>query len=249
MSIMDLFRQAPVQTVAAPAQAAAPTPGQIPTTPTAVANAGAGDAPLSAANPPAVAAADVKSPLDEFAELWKNPATGATPNTPAPMFNLDPTKLLEAAKRIDFSNAVTPEQLTAISKGGEEATAAFVSAMQGVAATTLMHSAVTTGNMVEKAVNQAKTDWIKDVPGLVKGLNLREATATENPGLSHPAMKPVVDALQSQFQVKFPQASTTELRGMVSKYLDGMAGVLKPATKSTGASSQGGNDWEKFLTD
>lgn len=246
-SIMDFFRTVP----AAPAQPAAvavpPGPGQIPATPAAVANPNSGDAPLSTANPAAVGDGGAKSPMDQFAELWKNTTTG-TPAAPAPMFNLDPAKMLEAAKTIPFTNAVTPEQMAAITKGGPEAAQAMQDVMQVVAATTMMQSAITTGNMVETAVKKATADLRKEIPGMVKGQNLREAVATENPALSHPSTQPFVNLLQSQMQVKFPNATAAELRGMVSQYFDGLAGIIKPgAAQKDQSAATGGNDWSKFL--
>lgn len=252
MSIMDFFRTAapvagtPANPAAQPvaAQPAPGTPGQIPPNAGAAVVPGSGDTPAATDGTVAV---NTKSPMDTFSDLWKN-APNATGKGPAPLFNLDPTKMLEAAKSIPFTNAVTPEQMAAIVKGGEGAAQAFNDAMQSVAAATMMHSAVTTGNMVEQAVNKAREDFRKEIPGLVKGQTLREAVAAENPALSHPSTQPFVTLLQSQLQVKYPNATTTELRGMVSQYFDGLAGIIRPAatTKLVDA-SKGGDDWSKFL--
>lgn len=249
MSIMDFFRGAP-PVVAAPAvqQPVAPQPGQIPVAAASAAVPGSGIDPATGIA--VVVPADpnaVKSPMDQFAELWKNAGTG-TANAPAPMFNLDPAKMLEAAKTIPFTNAVTPEQMAAITKGGPEAAQAMQDVMQTVAATTMMQSAITTGNMVETAVKKATADIEKRIPGMVKGQNLREGVAAENPALSHPSTQPFVNLLQSQMQVKYPNATVAELRSMVSQYFDGLAGIIKPgATPKNQDAAAGGDDWSKFL--
>lgn len=246
-SIMDFFRGAPPVAAPVAAPPAPATPGQMPVVPVVAAVPGSGDSPVPPVPAPGTPAAADKSPMDAFSDLWKNAGTGSAA-APAPMFNLDPVKMLEAAKTIPFTNAVTPEQMAAISKGGPEATQALQDVMQTVAATTMMQSAITTGNMVETAVKKATADLRKEIPGMVKGQNLRESVATENPALSHPATQPFVNLLQSQMQVKFPNATAAELRGMVSQYFDGLAGIIKPpaALKNNDAVT-GGNDWSKFL--
>lgn len=248
MSIMDMFRNIVTPTPVIPAVPGTPaTPGQLPATPVTPAVAGSGDTPAA---PNGTAAVNDKAPLDAFAELWKNVPVDPKASGKVPMFNLDPAKLLEAAKTIPFTSAVTPEQQAAITAGGEGATKALQEIMQAVGATTMMHSAVTTGNMVEQAITKARADWMKEVPGLVKSQNLREAVQAENPALSNPAVAPIVTALQSQLQVKYPNASTAELRGMMSTYFDGLAGVIKPAAAVKDQSaSAGGNDWTNFLAE
>ena len=46
------------------------------------------------------------SPLDAFADLWK-PVEGQTPEQLFP--NIDPAKLMEAAKKTDFAKVITNE--------------------------------------------------------------------------------------------------------------------------------------------
>ena len=62
------------------------------------------------------------SPLDAFADLWK-PVEGQAPEQLFP--NVDPAKLMEAARKTDFAKVITNEQMEAIAGGGQNAVAAF----------------------------------------------------------------------------------------------------------------------------
>lgn len=255
MGIMDMFRNITAPAAAAPPAATgtpgAGQPGNIPATQSVTAVAGTGTVPVGSGDPP-VGTVENKSPMDEYKDLWKTTPTPGTSGAPKPLFDLDPVKLLEAAKTIDYSKSVTPEQLAAISKGGEEGTQAFLAAMQNVAATTMMHSAATTGAMVEQAVKKTRADLIKEIPGLVRGQNLRESAAEENPGFNHPAVQPIVTAMQSQFQVKHPNATTAELREMTNNYLNALSGIISPPKADTGKGGKATGDsydWSSFLPD
>jgi hypothetical protein len=73
----------------------------------------------------------VESPLKDFAGLWE-PNTDAKPDEPL-FGNVDPAKLMDAARKTNFSGAITKEMMQKIQAGGQEAAEAFQQSMNSVA--------------------------------------------------------------------------------------------------------------------
>lgn len=246
MGIMDLFKSA------APAQPAAPTnpnaspgagnPGSIPNNPANPAP-GTGDVPASIPD----ANKKQESPLDAFSKLWENdPAAAPKPDE---FFNVDPKKLQEAAGQLDFKKIITPDQLKAIGEGGEAAVAAFADAINNVSRATYAQSAFAATKITEQALARAEKKFADQLPSMVKKLNLSESLTQENPALSHPAAAPLLQAIQSQLAVKYPNASTAELQEHAKTYLTAFADAANPASKQSQSTdtSKVTEDWDKFF--
>lgn len=190
------------------------------------------------------------SPLDPFAKIWETPA--ADPNAPNPsMFgNLDPKKLLESARTVDFSKAITAEQLAAIKVGGEGGMAAMVQAMNNVAQQTYAQSAMATTKIVEKALNDQSEKFNAMLPSLVRKFSVNENLRTENPLLSNPAIQPLVGALTEQLNRKNPNASAAEIGQQVNDYFSSLGQVFAPKpveSVDVQRSKANATDWDKFL--
>jgi len=223
-SVSDLFRAKPE---VAPAVA---FPGQTP--------------PIEPAKPAATV-----SPLEGFKDLWE-PAKEAAPGSAPVNFNADPTKLMEAATKIDFAKVIKPEQLAAIQAGGEGATKALVEMMQVMQQTTYAQSTFAATKIAEAAVAQAQDNFTKQLPALLRKQGLSNDLLKENPALAHPALQPVIQAMQTQFSDKFPNATSTELLEMAQNYVASMGKVFSPpdAPSSAARKTKGSEtDWSKFL--
>lgn len=116
--------------------------------------------------------------------------------------NVDPQKLMEAARKTDFSKAISSNQLEAIAGGGQEAVAAFASAMNSVAQTVYANSALATTKIVEQALMKAQQQYDAKIPGLIKRQTVSDTLRTENPMFSNPAVQPLISALEAQLAVK-----------------------------------------------
>jgi hypothetical protein len=231
------------QTQAAPAPApVTPQPGNLPvnpTTPSTPANV----------NEPVGTPAPQQEGLDQFTDLWKpaeTPAGGANNS----LFNVDPAKLMEAAGKMDFSKAVSPEQLQAISQGGEGAMQAFATAMNKVAQTVYAQNAMATTKIVEQALARSKESFMGELPRHIKNQQVSDTLRTENPALSHPAAAPILGALQQQMAVKFPNATASELAALSKQYLENFANLSrKPDSNQTQSQSKSNEqDWSAFLS-
>lgn len=253
--IMSVFSnmfgsQAPVAPATPGVQAPANTPGSIP--PTAP-NTGA-VAPSTAPNGVIpVAPKPDATPLDQFADLWKNEPTD--PNAPqsAGIFgNVDPKKFMEAAGKIDFTKVVTPEQLQQITAGGEDAMKAFASALNSVAQTTYAQSAFAATKITEQAVNRARDSFLAELPQHIKKQVAGDSLRKENPVFSNPAVAPIISALESQLAVKYPQASSNELTEMAKKYVEALGTSFGPKPQSpqdtSGIKGSKDFDWDAYLT-
>ena len=138
MSLMSLFNRpapaAPIPGGSQPNGQGMTPPGQSPQT-SGTPVSGTQQSPQTANNGVVPNMANVggtdttPTPMAEFADIWQTPNT-PDPNAVQPMFaNLDPKKLQEAAARVNFGQAVTPELMAKIQAGGPAAQQAMMEAM------------------------------------------------------------------------------------------------------------------------
>jgi hypothetical protein len=198
--------------------------------------------------PPAPAGAP-ESPMDQFKELWQPSDTDA--KGPQPLINVDPKQIAEAARKTDFSKMISAEQLAAISKGGEEAGAAFMQAMNSVAQGVYAQSAFATSKIVEQAVAKARDQFNADIPAHVKKLQVSDTLRNENPVFNHPAASPILGAVEAQMTAKYPNASASEITSMAKQYLENFANAINaPKQKAEAEKAAKGSketDWTNFL--
>lgn len=224
-------------------------PGNIPPSAATATSAGNGVVPNSTQTQPAPSdTSAVKSPLDAFTDLWKNEPKSEGQQEQPNMFNVDPQKLMEAAAKVDFAKVIKPEQVQAISAGGEGAVKAFMDAMNGVSQAVYAQSALLNTKIVERAMEQAETKFAERVPGLIKRHQVSDSLRTENPALSHPAAQPLIAALESQMAVKFPNATVAELNQMAKDYISSFASAAVPKKEepATSGKSNKETDWSTW---
>lgn len=231
MNIMSIFGGAKSAEPAAAPASAPVTPGNLPPA-------------APAASEPTTA--EPKSPFAEFETLWQNDPNAATPGT-GNIFNVDPAKLQEAASKVDFSKVVTPEMMQGIQAGGEEATQAFLQAMNKMSQQVYAQSAAASIAMVEQATKKAKEQFTADIPNLLKKQQVNANLRDENPVLSDPAVAPLIQALESQLVVKFPNATPTELKDMAKNYIAGLGSVFNKAEPVKTESGPEDIDWEALF--
>lgn len=205
---MDLFRPAapaaPVATPVNPAQASA---NQNPLVP----NQG---------NSPVIPGADtaIPSPLEGYSDLWQAPdPSKTTPDTP--LFQMDPKKLQAAVSKINFTDTLTPDILAAVAGGGDAAVAALKQYGDTLGRGIFAQSTATTAKLIEQALKRNTTDIESRIPNLIKSQNVSSLNRAENPLFSNPATAPIMSALESQFQTKYPNATAAEITAHTKAYL------------------------------
>lgn len=232
-----------------------PNPGGPGNLPTGAAATGAtppgaapnGQIPATDANGAVVA----PTPFADFQDLWKNEPTN--PNAPAPgvFGTVDPAKFMEAAGKIDFSKVVTPEQLTAISSGGEAAMAAFAGAMNKVAQGVYAQSAYATTKIVEQALSRSKESLLAELPQHIKRQTVTDSLRSENPIFNNPAVTPIISALEAQMTVKYPNASAPEITQMAKQYVEALGSSFAPKPKAEpgapGNARTQQQDWDAWV--
>lgn len=190
------------------------------------------------------------TPFDKFTKLWED--VPIDPNAPPDSVfgNLDPKKFMEAAGKIDFAKVVTPEQLTAISSGGEAAVKAFAQALNAVSQGVYAQSAFATTKIVEQALNKSKESFLAELPQHIKKETVKSSLRTENPVFSNPAVQPIISALEAQLTVKYPNATATELTTMAKQYVEALGTSFAPKPvleKGAPKNKKGEVDWSTFL--
>jgi hypothetical protein len=188
------------------------------------------------------------SPLDSFKSLWEpTPSDGNVDNTlPGNMFaGADPAKMLEAARKVDFAKSINPEIMSKISAGGPEAATAFAQAINEVSQRAYAQSSFASTKIVEAALAKFQEGLDNRLPSQIKKHQVSNSIRESNPALQHPAAAPIMEALQAQFTVKFPNATVNEIRDMASEYLTQFATAALPKPK--GVQVAASEDWDKFF--
>lgn len=211
--------------------------------------------PASATNPTIPAAsvtATTETPapvgLDKFNDMWNIPAD-QLPKPPESAFaGVTPEAIQKVAGNTDFSKVVTPEMMTAISAGGEQAAAAMLQAMNAVAQQTYAQSAGASMKLIETALDKQRTQFQAELPNLIKSQTVTENLRTSNPIFNHPAAAPMLDTLQKQIQLKNPNATAEQIRQQAEEYLVSFAGAAVP--QKAQPQQQGGRmqdiDWSNW---
>jgi hypothetical protein len=157
----------------------------------------------------------------------------------------DPTKMLEAARKVDFSKSIPPEVLAKITAGGPEAAGAFAQALNDVSQRAYAQSSFASTKIVEAALAKFQEGIDSRLPGQIKRHQVSDSLRESNPALQHPAAAPIMEALQAQLSVKFPNATVNELKDMAGDYLTKFAGLAGPQKKADAVPA--GEDWDKFF--
>lgn len=231
---------------AAPASQPTP-PGQIPSTAAATAATPPGTAPNGTV-PPTTEPNPNATPLDAFSKLWETDPNAATPANTSVFGEVDPKKFMEAAGKVDFAKAIKPEMLQAIQAGGEDGMKAFAAAMNSVAQNVYAQASFASTKITEQAMQKAREAFIAEIPQHIRSSTASESLRAENPIFSHPAAAPILEAVQSRMQVKFPNASAAELTAMAKTYLENFAAGVSPQKPKAGDKPEDKNtDWSTFL--
>lgn len=202
-----------------------------------------GVVPAGSNNPPT----PEPTPMDGFKDLWQTPAN-TDPNANQSMFaNLDPKKIMESAKTVDFTKAITPDMLQKIQAGGAEAMQILPQILNSVAQASFGQSALATTKIVEQALSQQQEKFEAMLPTFVKRASADDALAA-NPIYNNPAVQPLVTAAKEMFIRKHPNATAAEITSQVEGYFKALGQTLTPAPTQTQAKATPGEvDWDKFM--
>ncbi len=179
------------------------------------------------------------SPLDAFAGLWKNDPKAVDPNADpfaAPLFNMDPTKVREAAGNIDFLSQV-PQELMAKAMSGQDPQA-FMQVINSVAQNALATSLQLGTATMEQAGTRIGQRFNSALPGRMKSFQVQNM-ASKNPVLSHPAVQPVLQSVREQIQRQNPDLSPQQIQEMAENYFTHM---MSEANKGGGGEGGGGGN-------
>lgn len=192
--------------------------------------------------------------LDPFKELWNNGAKDDKGGKPQPFLPYDKAKLKESAKTLNFAKDIPQELLGKALAGDQQA---FLSILNQVSQASFASALDASLTMAERGFSSAESRFMERVPSEIKRHSVSDATFSENPRLNHPAVKPVFEGLMAQFQGKYPDASSSEIRKMATDYMKAMNKALSDPenaddpTKKPGASGalqkSEDQDWDKFI--
>lgn len=259
--LSSIFGNAPAQNQQAPGNPASPpnpnqaqnqqqlqaqsTPGNIP------AGTGMPATPLpnTAPNGTVPEQTSETTQLDEFADLWKTtPVDPAAPVKDTRVFGeVNGDELLKTAGTIDFTKAITPEIAQRIAAGGEDGIRATMEAMNKTSQLVYAQSAHATTKLIEQGIAKAKDSFMSELPTHIRNSNA-SAAMKETPAYQHPAAQPLIEAAISQMQVKYPNATSNELRDMANRYITTFAAAVTPKAKvEPGKAGTEEQDFSNFL--
>ena len=198
-----------------------------------------------------------KSPLENYSKLFDTDPTKVTPEpTMVPTMTMDPKKLMEAAKGLDFSKTVPPELMTRVLAGNDQQ--AVVDLVNHVGQVAYAQSAGASGKIVEAALTQqAKLFSEKVMPEVLRRYGASQSIAADNPIYANPAAKPVIKLIEDRLVQQNPKATPAEIAKQAQDYfLDLSTEIIKSAGKQVvdapvkGDQQKASNkdqDWTRFF--
>lgn len=200
-----------------------------------------------------------KSPMEKFEKLWDVDPQAKAPTSLTPNLNIDPAKLLEMAKGVDFTKSISPDLLAKTrSSNADEAQSALLQVINQVGQFSYAQAIDSNSRVTEAAIKKhAETLVQEHLPRM-----LREAAVQggrgENPIYSDPTFAPIVASIEQQVTSKFPTATPAEIKEHMGVILDSMAQKLVgakggtiniPDPAQTRRRQKTEVDWDKYFSD
>ena len=209
----------------------------------------------------ATSTAPAAPPVDQFATLWDTDPNAVDPTnfSNGLNFNVTPEQLAAVADKLDFSSVVPNSIYDRINAGGEDAKAASMEMQNLIARAVYQQNALGTIKLVETATQRAQQGMSAMIDQKFKMLGLADTTATQNPALTNPAVKPLVDMIQQKIVQKFPNATSAEIAAKTTEYFNQVGSAFNPtASQAAAQASQQprvglalpedkGTDWAEYL--
>ena len=189
-----------------------------------------------------------KPPMEQFAKLFETDPNAKPTGPIKTLGNIDKKTLMDAAKTNDFKGLVTPEMQAAILKGGPEAAAAFVEALNSVGQKSFGDSTYATTQLIEKALETQRQEFQKQLPGIVKGYARNDTLKGNSELFNNPAVAPMIDMISAKVAEKHPNATASEQAQMVNDYVNQFAQAANPEKKPAPGTDAKGNktDWSDW---
>lgn len=230
-SLMDIFRTAPAEH-----QPATQTPQPQQASP---------DQPPQAQEPQG---------LDRFSDLFSPKEGDVSPTNfdPSKLFEMTPESQQALASEIGNMNfvqgAVTPEIAQAIQAGGDEALKAIPALVNGASKQAFTAALQAAMKINQASLTKAAPAMEARMTDILRQRSVESAVKDANPVFSHPAAKPILDALVPQLQARYPKASETEIKQMASDYITDLASLGVPKEESSKKGDTMETDWSSWLS-
>lgn len=194
---------------------------------------------------------EAASPLAQFAELWKiepkdaprDPVAALTPN-----FSIDPQKVADAAKTVDYARLVPPEVMTKALSGDA---AAMSSILNTVVQASTANAGMSTANIVQAALAHQAKQFAEILPQEVRKLQVQQQVQQDNPLFSNPAAAPILEGLQKQMAAKYPTATPAQIAEHTKNYLADFVklagGTMNPVQTQQQQQQAGEVDWMNYF--
>lgn len=254
MSIFDMFRTAPAQPSQSGQQQNPQQQGQAAQAMgTTQPNQGGYEAPNpSNQNPPQGTSSQQEvSGIDKFRDLWENKPTEGAPQefNPETMFNMDPEKMKQAVSGMDFSRGISQEQMAAVAQGGEGAVKAMMEMMNEMNRQSVLHSTQIAAKLVQQGIGQGMGHLDGKITKSIRQNQISQTMRENNPALNNPAIAPMLQAMETQFAQKHPQASPQEIAQMAREYVTEMANVMNGPQRQAQEQARNSKemDWDAFM--
>ncbi len=191
------------------------------------------------------------SQLDGFKDIFTiktddkgNPVTPADPLS-QPLLTMDPTKLQEAARKMNLAGTIDPQLMTKALAGDAGALAALLN--QG-AQNAFLAATNATSAIVEEAVRKNNQRYDAALPDRIRDHQLQNS-ASSNPILNHPAAKPLVDGMKAQIAAANPHLSAEAVQQKAEAYVVALNSDMNAATATAAKAAEkpSGSDFTSFL--
>lgn len=170
-----------------------------------------------------------QAPLAEFADIWNTPTQEGEvpPGLDDPYLRIDEAKVQELVNGMNFAQP-TAQQQELFAKAIQGDVQAFSEILNGVAREVYYQSAINAARVSERVARTGVERLRDNIPKQVRSISSSETLYKTNPLLNNTALRPIVNAVQAQFQLKHPTASPSELAEMTNKYFQDSAHLFAP---------------------